>query len=78
MIQTRFSSRLVASAAAGLIVLGAGVSPAAAVQDPGGPVATSTLSWRAAVLERIGTQFVRGDYLTGAGVEAPSYLPEQR
>jgi hypothetical protein len=28
-------------------------------------------------LERIGTQLVRCDNLTGAGVEAPSWIPEQ-
>jgi hypothetical protein len=28
-------------------------------------------------LERIGTQLVRCDNLTGAGVEAPSLIPEQ-
>jgi len=27
-------------------------------------------------LERIGTQLVRCDYLTGAGVRAPSWVPE--
>lgn len=28
------------------------------------------------LLERIGTQFVRGDDLTGAGSPAPSWIPE--
>lgn len=28
-------------------------------------------------LERIGDQFVRGDDLTGAGVPAPAWIPEQ-
>lgn len=28
-------------------------------------------------LERIGSQLVRCDNLTGAGVEAPSWIPEQ-
>jgi len=29
-------------------------------------------------LERIGTQLVRCDNLTGAGVEAPFWIPEQK
>lgn len=29
-------------------------------------------------LERIGTQLVRCDNLTGAGVDAPSWIPEQK
>jgi hypothetical protein len=28
-------------------------------------------------LERVGTQFVRGDDLTGNGVEAPLWVPDQ-
>jgi hypothetical protein len=28
-------------------------------------------------LERVGTQFVRGDDLTGNGVEAPLWIPDQ-
>lgn len=63
------------------------VSPAFAFPDPGEPgapgpgyqtsdphrVATTT---GVRLLERIGTQFVRGDDLTGAGVSAPSWVPE--
>ena len=75
MVQSRVVPRLVASAAAGLLLLGAGISPAAAMQDPGGPLTTPS---RACSLERIGTQFVWCDYLTGAGVEAPSFVPEQK
>ena len=73
----RTFSRVVASVAAGLIVLGAGVAPAAAAQDPGDP-ANGPVPSAYCALERIGTQFVRCDNLTGAGARAPSFIPEQK
>ncbi len=49
-------------------------------QDPGDPATATTSQTRAypdCPLERIGDQFVRCDNLTGAGVPAPWYVPEQ-
>ena len=46
------------------------VGPADDRLDPAGA------SGRSAPLRRVGTQFVRGDLLTGAGVAAPSWIPE--
>ena len=53
-------------------------TPAAARPDPG-PQRTPTPSVHRpphCPLERIGTQFVRCDDLTGAGVPAPAWIPE--
>ncbi|MBG6237682.1 hypothetical protein IWX78_000625 [Mycetocola sp. CAN_C7] len=77
MTQARSITRFAASVAAALIILGAGVSPAVALQDPGRPANGSTPSL-SCTLERIGTQLVRCDDFTGAGSEAPSHIPEQR
>lgn len=38
---------------------------------------TSPTTYVDCPLERIGTQFVRCDNLTGAGVRAPAWIPEQ-
>ena len=52
--------------------------PATASQDRGEAV-TRVVSVRsqACPLERVGTQYVRCDNLTGAGVAAPSWVPQQ-
>lgn len=63
------------------------MSPAFAIPDPGETGAPTTIRQTDAPcsvatdsgsrrLERIGTQFVRGDDLTGAGVLAPGWVPE--
>ncbi len=63
------------------------VSSAFAIPDPGETRAPTTIHQADAPcgvaidsgvrrLERIGTQFVRGDNLTGAGVPAPGWVPE--
>jgi hypothetical protein len=62
------------------------VSSAFAFPDPGEPCSPSVTHRINApdcvdnsgvrLLERIGTQFVRGDDLTGAGSPAPSWIPE--
>ncbi len=64
-------------AAAALLLAFAVPAPAVAIQDPGTsgglvPVLTGQLC----PLTRIGTQFIRCDALTGAGVPAPSWVPE--
>jgi hypothetical protein len=50
-------------------------APATARQDPGRTTHTAKTP---CALERIGTQLVRCDNLTGDGVPAPLYIPEQR
>lgn len=61
-----------------IFVAGAAVSPAAAIQDPGTPVAKPGPSAQPTncPLTRVGVQFVRCDNLTGAGVSAPEWIPE--
>lgn len=71
---TATTATLVASVAA--LLAGIAAAPAAALPDP--PQLTGYV---ASVdgpcgLERVGTQFVRCDDLTGAGVPAPGYVPE--
>jgi hypothetical protein len=52
--------------------------PADARQDPGAPnpSASTIQPTRDCPLTRVGTQFVRCDNLTGAGVPAPPWVPE--
>ncbi len=53
--------------------------PAGATPDPGAPVRTenNTLTPLQCSLERVDTQLVRCDDLTGAGATAPTYVPER-
>ncbi|WP_425863204.1 hypothetical protein [Arthrobacter sp. TWP1-1] len=78
MITKRSSSRWAALAAILLFAAFALPAPASAMQDPGtraGIVQLPTGSQCA--LTRIGNQFVRCDALTGAGADAPSWVPER-
>lgn len=61
-----------------ILIASAGAAPAVARQDPGAPNSHSTLIKDSGhcPLTRIGTQFVHCDDLTGAGVAAPSWVPE--
>jgi hypothetical protein len=54
-------------------------SPATASPDPGDPVRTdrATMTLLTCELQRVGTQLVRCDDLTGAGATAPTYVPER-
>lgn len=77
-ITTRSTTQTALAIAA--ILVGA-AAPASAGQDPG-PARPS--AWTASEyssghcpLTRVGTQFVRCDNLTGAGVPAPSWVPER-
>lgn len=73
-IATLTASALVASGAALLVAIAA--TPAAARPDPAQwPVVH--VDDGPCLLERVGTQFVRCDDLTGAGVPAPSHIPAQ-
>jgi hypothetical protein len=75
-IHTHHSGRAAASIAAALVVLGLGAAPSSAQQDPGPPVADG--GYRSGCsLQRVGTQFVRCDDLTGNGVSAPGYIPQR-
>ena len=47
--------------------------PAAAIPDPG-PHRRYVDVYRSLPLQRVGTEFVRGDDLTGNGVPAPSWV----
>jgi hypothetical protein len=53
--------------------------PATASPDPGAPVPgdRATMTLLQCELERVGTQLVRCDDLTGAGATAPTYVPER-
>ena len=65
-------------AAIALALALAGPSPALAKQDPGGAaVVDSATMTTACSLSRIGSQLVHCDSLTGAGVSAPSWVPER-
>ena len=77
-ISTATTTALVASAAA--LIAGIAAAPAVAIPDPGQwPAGQVQLGDRdGCELRRVGTQFVKCDDLTGAGVAAPSYIPEQR
>ena len=75
---THVRRHTVVGLAAALIVVAGAASPAAARPDPGTSSATQTIISTAerCRLTRIGTQYVRCDDLTGAGVTPPSWLPE--
>jgi hypothetical protein len=67
-----------------LIVAGAAflsftaIGPAGAIPEPAPSAPTvQSSAWQRCPLTRIGDQFVRCDNLTGAGVAAPSWVPEQ-
>ena len=83
MNSTRKATRFAGLVFASLAVALAASSPAYARLDPGGPivdeqttVSTVTSDSSVCSLTRIGTQLVHCDNLTGAGVEAPSWVPE--
>ena len=61
------------AAAAGVILVLTGGLPTAATASPLDP---SQAFSNGCPLERIGTQLVRCDNLTGAGVRAPSWIPK--
>lgn len=70
--------RLAALAALALAVALAGPSPAVAKSDPGGPVPEEQrFQGMTCSLERVGAQLIHCDSLTGAGVSAPSWIPER-
>ena len=77
-MSTRFS-RVISPTAAALalgVALTTATGPATAKPDPGPPVDRDRASV-ACPLERVGTQFVRCDDLTGNGISAPSFIPSR-
>jgi hypothetical protein len=76
MNRTQLLARCSAAAAAATIIAGLAAIPATARPDPGEPVQVRFSSDWNCPLNRIDTQLVRCDNLTGAGVTAPSWVPE--
>jgi hypothetical protein len=70
-------ARTAATAGLAVLLIAGGVSSASARPDPGEPTrAVQASRDDNCALRRIGVQFVRCDSLTGAGVRAPSWIPE--
>ena len=62
-----------------IVVVAVSALPAAARQDPGQvatPAPPTTATYFCSI-ERVGTQFVACDNLTGNGVPAPAWVPER-
>ncbi|MFC7488511.1 hypothetical protein ACOCJ7_08570 [Knoellia sp. CPCC 206453] len=68
--------RVFAVAATTTLLLGVTTFPASARPDPGEALATTIDTWHQCPLERLDTQYVRCDNLTGNGVPAPTWVPE--
>jgi hypothetical protein len=77
MNRTQLLARCFAAAAAATIIAGLAAIPATARPDPGEPAQVRFSSYNGnCPLQRIGTQLVRCDNLTGGGVTAPVWVPE--
>jgi len=78
MNRTQLLARWSAAITAATLVAGLAVGTAAARPDPGDPIPDRYSSYNGnCPLERIGTQLVRCDNLTGGGVPAPFSVPVQ-
>jgi hypothetical protein len=66
--------RRICAMGAGVVLLLGGWLPAATASPPDRPPGTTFAN--SCPLQRIGTQLVRCDNLTGSGVRAPSWIPE--
>ena len=76
MNRTQLVARCSAAAATATIIAGLAVLPAAARPHAGDPIPVRlSSSADNCLLERIGTQLVRCDNLTGAGVGAAEWIP---
>ena len=75
MHSTKLLVRCSAAAATATLVAGLAAIPAAARPDPGEPIPIR-FSYANCPLNRIDTQLVRCDNLTGAGVTASASVPE--
>jgi hypothetical protein len=76
MTRTQLLARYAAATAAATLLAGIAATSAAARPDPGEPIPVRFSSYANCPLNRIDTQLVRCDNLTGAGVAAPAYIPE--
>lgn len=76
MIRTSLLARCSAAAAAATVTAGLAAIPAAARPDAGGPIPIRFSSYANCPLNRIDTQLVRCDNLTGDDVKAPASVPE--
>ena len=72
--QVTMHGRRICAIGAGVLLLLSGWLPAATASPPDPPQGTAFA--HGCPLQRIGTQLVRCDNLTGAGVRAPSWIPE--
>lgn len=71
-------ARRTASVLGAILIVGGSAAPVAAVPDPGTPIPSDpSLGSYNCLLMRVGDQYVRCDNLTGAGVPAPTWIPEQ-
>ena len=68
--------RAVAAAATAVLLLILGAAPSSARPDPGDPVVRVDRPGGCG-LQRVGTQYVSCDVLTGNGVPAPAWIPER-
>jgi hypothetical protein len=76
MNRTQLLARCAATATAVTLLAGLAAIPAAARPDPGEPIPIRFSSYENCPLNRIDTQLVRCDNLTGAGVTASASVPE--
>jgi hypothetical protein len=76
MNRTQLLARCAAAAAAATMVAGLAAIPAAARPHEGDTIPIRFSDDDRCRLMRIGTQLVKCDNLTGAGVEAPPWVPE--
>ncbi|QTE30014.1 hypothetical protein [Pengzhenrongella sicca] len=77
MTRKRAGGRVLCLVASVALVAGATASSASAKPDDGGFPDRHIVQRHACQLERVGTQLVRCDDLTGAGSRAPSHIPVQ-
>jgi hypothetical protein len=76
MNRTQLLARFAAAVAAATLLAGLAATSAAARPDLGEPIPVRFSSYANCPLNRIDTQLVRCDSLTGAGVAAPASVPE--
>jgi hypothetical protein len=72
--QVTMHGRRICAIGAGVLLVLSGWLPAATASPPDPPQGTAFA--HGCPLQRIGTQLVRCDNLTGAGVRAPTWIPE--
>jgi hypothetical protein len=73
MSRNQIRQTIVSAAALLLITMGAG--PASARTDAGDQLPSTTQGQTNCPLQRVDTQFVRCDNLTGNGAKAPTWIP---